>query len=499
MEKCKFCGAELEEEVTLCAACGKDNAEEAETEETVTEAMEVTEAEATEAVDETEAEATEAVETAQEAEAASEEEPAPQQQATPRKIVLSVVAIVLLLAMIAGLLVAGMKPSEDAAVLGTIPADGNPDDATCKGSYTASERKINWTGCEEKVVATMGDRTLTNAQLQVFYWNYVQSYMNSQNGYMNVMTGALDLAQPFDRQVCTEDPTITWQQFFLRGALENWEYMQALAIQAEAAGYTISAENQAALDAVPATLQDTAVQSGMADAQELLTSKFGAGVTMEDYLHFERLYYSSIPYYYDETAKLTVTEEEVTAFFDEHEQEYATLGLLRTDALVDVRHILIMPEGATNETIRTETFPEEAWAASELRAQEILAEYAAGEQTEARFAEFANTYTQDGNDANYDGIPDGGLYTGITAQSSLVPEFLAWCIDPARAVGDTAIVKTQFGYHIMFLAKTEPLWPKYAEQDALAMKSNDLITNAVQNNPSNVNYEEIELAAVILN
>ena len=27
MEKCKFCQAELEENVTLCPACGKDNAE----------------------------------------------------------------------------------------------------------------------------------------------------------------------------------------------------------------------------------------------------------------------------------------------------------------------------------------------------------------------------------------------------------------------------------------------------------------------------------------
>ena len=31
MEKCKFCGAEMEEEVKLCPACGKDNEEVEET------------------------------------------------------------------------------------------------------------------------------------------------------------------------------------------------------------------------------------------------------------------------------------------------------------------------------------------------------------------------------------------------------------------------------------------------------------------------------------
>ena len=42
MEKCKFCQAELEEEVTVCPSCGKDNAEAEETatvEETVAESL----------------------------------------------------------------------------------------------------------------------------------------------------------------------------------------------------------------------------------------------------------------------------------------------------------------------------------------------------------------------------------------------------------------------------------------------------------------------------
>ena len=501
MEKCKYCGAEMEEEVTLCPACGKDNvtqeSEETAVEEIVTAPIVLSE----------EIETAEETETAEESKAAEAGEAAEEAEkpltATPKKIALSVVAIVLLLAIIAGLLMMGIKPSQEApadttvpAVLGTVPADGETGTVNEKGSYSISgEEAVN---TSSEIVATMGDKTLTNSQLQVYYWNYVQTYLNSEKGYYAMMAGAVDFSQPLDTQVCAEDPTMTWQQFFLNGALENWKFMQALAIDAEAAGYVLSEQDQAALDATPAALEETAAQLGFATAEELIADRFGASATVADYMHFETLYYNSIPYYYEASSALTATDEEVEAFFAEHEQEYASLGLLRTDRLVDVRHILIMPEGATNETIRTETFSEEAWAASDKKAQDIVKEYQDGEQTEERFAELANTYTQDGNDSNMDGVPDGGLYTGITKSTSFVPEFLAWCMDENRQVGDVEIVKTQFGYHIMFFSKGEELWPQYAKQDLLSEKSNSLIQNAVDRNESTVYYDKIKLAAANL-
>lgn len=497
MEKCKFCGAELEEEVTLCPACGKDIAAD-ETEQPPAEeaARETKAAEVTESAEETEA----GEETKAKEECAEDFE---KSAVTPKKIALSVVAIVLLLAIIAGLLTMGIKPSQEApadtgapAFQGTVPADGEAGTVTEKGSYSIADEEAANTASE--IVATMGEHTLSNSQLQVYYWNYVQTYLNSENGYYAMMAGAVDFSQPLDMQPCAEDPTLTWQQFFLNGALENWKFMQALAIEAEAAGFVLSETDQAALDATPASLEDAAVQVGFANAEELIADRFGAGATVADYMHFETLYYHSIPYYYEASAALTVTDEEVEAFFTAHEQDYTALGLLRTDRLVDVRHILIMPEGATNENIRTETFPEEAWTASEKKAQDIVKEYQKGEQTEERFAELANTYTQDGNDSNMDGVPDGGLYTGITKSTGFVPEFLAWCMDENRQVGDVEIVKTQFGYHIMYFSKGEVLWPQYAEQDLLMEMSNRLITDAVDRNPSTVSYDKIKLTVASL-
>ncbi|MBQ2861350.1 MAG: peptidylprolyl isomerase [Oscillospiraceae bacterium] len=105
---------------------------------------------------------------------------------------------------------------------------------------------------------------------------------------------------------------------------------------------------------------------------------------------------------------------------------------------VDVRHVLVMPEEAEDGT-KTE----EAWTAAEAKAAEVLAEYLEGEMTEESFAELAKKYSEDGNAAT------GGLYENVY-KGQMVTEFNDWCFDPARQVGDTGVVKTRFGYHVMY-------------------------------------------------
>ncbi|HEX2926924.1 MAG TPA: peptidylprolyl isomerase [Ruminiclostridium sp.] len=46
----------------------------------------------------------------------------------------------------------------------------------------------------------------------------------------------------------------------------------------------------------------------------------------------------------------------------------------------------------------------------------------------------------------------GGEYT-VMKNNQYVPEFQNWAVDPARKVGDTGIVKTSYGYHVMKLIK----------------------------------------------
>ena len=105
-------------------------------------------------------------------------------------------------------------------------------------------------------------------------------------------------------------------------------------------------------------------------------------------------------------------------------------------ATYSVRHILVtadnldLPEGeeASDEQIRA-------------RADEILAGW---DGTEDGFAALANDNSQDGGSNT-----NGGLYEDV-AKGQMVADFQDWCYEDGRQKGDTGVVKSSYGYHIMY-------------------------------------------------
>ena len=113
--------------------------------------------------------------------------------------------------------------------------------------------------------------------------------------------------------------------------------------------------------------------------------------------------------------------------------------------LVNVRHILVSYEGGTyDETTGTTTYNDKEKQLAKSQADEILATFQAGEQTEEAFAALATEKTTDpGSKEN------GGLYEDVYP-GQMVTEFNDWCFDAARVSGDTAIVETEYGCHVMY-------------------------------------------------
>jgi len=117
-------------------------------------------------------------------------------------------------------------------------------------------------------------------------------------------------------------------------------------------------------------------------------------------------------------------------------------------ATKDVRHILF-----TKGTYGTDE-------AAKKKAEEVLAEYNKGDKTAEAFGELAKKYTEDGNG------DEGGLYENVL-KDYMVAEFNDWMYNADRKVGDTEIVKTSYGYHIMYhVGDGEIAWKINAE-DAL--------------------------------
>ena len=91
--------------------------------------------------------------------------------------------------------------------------------------------------------------------------------------------------------------------------------------------------------------------------------------------------------------------------------------------------------------------------AAKQKAEDLLAQWKAGDATEDSFAQLANENSTDtGSNTN------GGLYTEVY-QDQMVEAFNDWCFDAARKPGDTGIVETDYGYHIMYFVGTDlPYW-----------------------------------------
>ena len=101
-------------------------------------------------------------------------------------------------------------------------------------------------------------------------------------------------------------------------------------------------------------------------------------------------------------------------------------------------------EGGTSDDSGNITYSEEEKAAAKATAEELLNQWKSGEATEDSFAALATEKSSDtGSTAN------GGLYEDIYP-NQMVASFNDWCFAEGRKAGDTGIVETQYGYHVMY-------------------------------------------------
>lgn len=144
-----------------------------------------------------------------------------------------------------------------------------------------------------------------------------------------------------------------------------------------------------------------------------------------------------------------------------------------------VRHILITPANSEDEsTSSTETgYTDEQWANALNKAEAIVDEYNKGEKTELAFAELAEEYSEDteSTSAGSSGLYGGG-YEG-THIGEMVSEFEGWAVDPSRKYGDVDIVKSEYGYHIMYFIFAGPEYYYNAQTDLAEERNNEEIKN----------------------
>lgn len=462
---CKHCNAALEADMAVCPECGKP-VEAEEVTEVAAPAEEIPAAEVTpEEIPETvetaveaaaEAEEEDPAEEAEETEEGSEEATEEAEEATgeaeapkPRKtwkLIASIGCAVVLLGVLVVAILYGMG----------VDLTKRADNIQYKASYTVSDEVA--VRRADKVVATMAGDTLTNAQLQAHFFTQIYQFMEEFGTYYFTFN------QPLDEQICMAETQMTWQQYFLDATLENWRRYQILNQLAKEEGFTPDLSD---LDTIAQELESAAATYGFGSADELVQSDMGAACSLEAYLDYIRFYRTGNEYISYKMQQCNPTDEDLAAYFAQKEQEFAQSGITKTTGMIAaVRHILVIPEGEKVEGEYTEA----QWAEALKKAEGLLEEWKKGAATEESFAEMAKTHTEDGGSK-----ATGGLYEDIMPGSNYAESFLNWSVDAARVPGETGIVQTNYGYHIMYYVSGEEVWLRAARDNYPADMINALL------------------------
>lgn len=336
-------------------------------------------------------------------------------------------------------------PEETTVPVVTIQGTGDADSVTCLGSYTG-------TGSETAVVARMADAELTNEQLRHWYRAEIAQYRQSGR------EDGPDFALPLDVQTCEIDgDAISWQQYFLKQALNRWHTAQALIRHS----WEVPLPLEDAYKGNPEMLEN---YMGQMPVKKLLYGydPFYRPNTLHqqflDGLEGEMAYDLNYGYMYFTTLAYALEEAEVTG---------------GGEPLVTFRQILLLPEDGDNPVIR---------------GAQLLSEWAKGRNAgESTFAQLASTYSRDDASAK-----SGGVYRNV-GRDQLPQEIAQWCFEENRKPGDAALIPTEEGVRILYFSGTTNTGTRQAARKAKEEARLDLLESIRQMYPIQVDYRQVVL------
>ena len=236
-------------------------------------------------------------------------------------------------------------------------------------------------------------------------------YYNTRSSVFNTGSQSLDPGGSMRKQEYAEGES--WFDLIANGAIQSMTGTVLAAQAGKDAGLDLTEDYQTQISETLSSLEEYAASGGYSISQ-YLKGVYGSLMTRDVYERNLRTVALAEAYSNSISAVSNYSDAELTAKRDADPEKYD---------VVAVRHILV-------EDMET--------------AKDILAQWESGEKTEDSFAALVKD-----NSTDPGSVDNGGLYTDVT-EGQMITEFNDWCFDDARRPGDTGIVETQFGCHIMY-------------------------------------------------
>jgi parvulin-like peptidyl-prolyl isomerase len=278
-----------------------------------------------------------------------------------------------------------------------------------------------------------------------------ESYLARQYGLemYNSFTYGEDSIESYYNENKKSLDLVDYRQFFFNGASENEE-----ASDAEQSASMQNAHSLAEIMAGGISSEDDFSRLSLQNAAEDDKESYeDASATLRTGLTFSDAGSDVVAeWLFDGERKIgdvgvvdTTSGSYVLMYVNRYRHDYNT---------VDVRHILVQFE--TDEGAEEPTAEQKAAALETIEA--IYDEWKNGSATEESFAALAVEKSEDPGSQE-----EGGLYEKVY-KGQMVESFEDWSFDPDRKAGDTGIVETSYGYHLMYyVGENAPYWKVQVE------------------------------------
>ena len=245
------------------------------------------------------------------------------------------------------------------------------------------------------------------------------------------------------------------------------------------------------MESLPEQVQEMAASYGYDTLADMLMDDMGAACDEAGYMEYLNTNIYASQYIDSVYESLIPSQEEIETYYTENEEALNAQGITKDSGVtVDVRHILLCPEGGTTDENGNTTYSEAEWELCRVKAQELLDKWAAESGTEEGFAQFAMENTEDPGS-----MSTGGLYTDVYV-GQMVEPFENWCFDESRQYGDTGLVQTTYGYHIMYFVGSHEIWVSNVSDSMIYERSMKIVDDAAAKWPATVHDNKIVLSRI---
>ncbi len=319
-------------------------------------------------------------------------------------------------------------------------------------------------GLSEKIIRTIQEEsTLAGAY-----------YEKLQNDTLNAVTedeiNAEYNANPNDYDIMSA-------RIYTLAAVKSEVKSDATAEEKEAADAKAAAETKAHADKVFAAITDE--KSFISEIQKvILTADNDSEVDADKTTLATDISYADLAGMNEETAKWAYDDARKIGdkgLFKNSDGTYTIIiitVLPHKDVSVsssDVRHILVQFETKKDADGKAVALTDAEKAKYKAEAEAILDEFKK-DPTVENFAKLAKEKTDDTASAE-----SGGLYENVADDGQYVEQFTKWAVDSARKPGDTGIVETSYGYHVMyFVEANDDAWHAAVKEGIFADKYSKL-------------------------